>query len=569
MPERLSTKLTRDPAELRKRFLSLRTAEDVADLLEVPYGHLTHILYWGRRRYPYRKFLIRKRFGHYREIEAPPPSLRILQSKLNGILQQVYRRKPSAHGFVRGYSILSNARNHTGRRFVLNLDLEDFFPSINFGRVRGVFMARPYSLPAPAATVLAQICCHDGRLPQGAPTSPIVSNMVCAKLDGDLQSLAKKYRCTYTRYADDITLSTTVPKFPREVASPLGGLARHGLVLGEELTGIVEANGFSINTEKQRLQLRDGHQEVTGLTVNKFPNVSRRFVRQVRAMLHASEAYGLQAAEQVHREKYARPSRSSGKSGPGFAKVVRGKLAFLAMVKGEDDPAYRRFRNRLNRLDPNLIDALPAQTPIDALALSLQYQRPAVTQHVAPDGTLTILFTDIESSTQLNEALGDARWMAVLREHNQIIRHRLREYGGHEVKTIGDAFMVVFRSAVDALRCVISIQQDLAARNETSGTPVHVRTGLHTGEPVKEAEDFYGYHVNYASRVAHMAAPGQILVSTLVKELVLPSGLFTLSEEEPTKLKGFKGTHVLYSVGWSGRRDADGQGVKLASDKRR
>lgn len=387
--------------------------------------------------------------------------------------------------------------------------------------------------------------------------------MVCAKLDGELQGLAKKYRCRYTRYADDITFSTTVPKFPRELAAPLGGLSGDGLVLGQELIHVVDSNGFSINPKKQRLQLWDNHQEVTGLTVNMFPNVSRRLVRQVRAMLHAWEMYGLEAAQEVHREKYARPRGNSRSSAPALGNVLRGKLAFLAMIKGEDDPAYRKLRNQLSRLDPELIDAAPDLPTIDALASGVQHQRPDVARHVAPDGTVTILFTDIQASTQLNERLGDAQWMDVLREHDEIVRGQLGAHGGHEVKTIGDAFMVVFRSALDALRCVISIQQAFAERNKTADTPIHVRTGLHTGEPVKKAEDFYGYHVNFASRIVSMAGPGQILVSGLLKDVVVPSCLFTFREEEPTELKGFKGTHTLYTVEWSGGKASDGENGQM------
>ena len=187
----LSLELSLKPEELRQRFFSLHTAQDVADLLEVQHGHLVYMLYWGRRRYPYRTFHIRKKSGGVREISAPPRSLGILQSKLNTVLQLVYPPKPSAHGFVSERSILSNAMCHTGKRFVLNIDLEDFFPSVNFGRVRGMFMAHPYKLDQSAATVLARISCDNNRLPQGAPTSPIVSNMVCARLDGELQELAK------------------------------------------------------------------------------------------------------------------------------------------------------------------------------------------------------------------------------------------------------------------------------------------------------------------------------------------------------------------------------------------
>jgi RNA-directed DNA polymerase len=359
----LTAELGRDAEELKRLFFSLATPRDVANLLELPYDHLIHILYRAPERYQYRTFHIRKRSGGTREISAPPSSLQILQSKLNTVLQLVYPRKPSAHGFVTGRSIRSNAREHVGKRFVLNVDLEDFFPSINFGRVRGMFMAHPYGLQPPVATVLAQICCHNNQLPQGAPTSPMVSNMVCARLDGDLQRLAQRHRCTYTRYADDLTFSTTLRTFPQQLADPEAGWTGDQLALGQELRSVIHSNGFHINTGKQRLQFRGWRQEVTGLTVNKFPNVSRRFVRQVRAMLHAWERYGLEAAEQEFREKHDRRSRRPGGRPPSFGRVVRGKLDFLKMVKGEGDPTYRRLRNRLHALAPDLIAELPEEPP--------------------------------------------------------------------------------------------------------------------------------------------------------------------------------------------------------------
>jgi RNA-directed DNA polymerase len=363
-----SVELTRDAEELKRLFFSLRTARDVANLLEIAYEHLIHILYRAPDRYPYRTFQIPKRSGGAREISAPPPSLGILQSKLNTVLQVVYPPKPSAHGFVTGRSIRSNAREHVGKRFVLNIDLEDFFPSINFGRVRGMFMAHPYRLEPAVATVLAQICCHNNQLPQGAPTSPILSNMVCARLDGELQRLAQKHRCMYTRYADDLTFSTTLRTFPEQLADPEAGWTGEGLALGQELRSVIESNGFRVNTRKQRLQFRNWRQDVTGLTVNKFPNVPRRFVRQVRAMLHAWERYGLEAAEQEFRQKpkYDRRSRRPDAPPPSFGRVLRGKLDFLKMVKGESDTTYRRLRNKLHALDPDLIGEAPEEPPAHA-----------------------------------------------------------------------------------------------------------------------------------------------------------------------------------------------------------
>jgi len=359
----LTAELTRDAEEFKRLFFSLATPRDVANLLELPYEHLVHILYRAPERYQYRTFQIRKRSGGTREISAPPSSLQILQSKLNTVLQLVYPRKPSAHGFITGCSIRSNAREHVGKRFVLNLDLEDFFPSINFGRVRGMFMAHPYKLHPSVATVLAQICCHNNQLPQGAPTSPMVSNMVCARLDGELQRVAQRHRCMYTRYADDLTFSTNLRTFPEQLADHEAGWTGDALALGHELRSVIESNGFRINTGKQRLQFRGWHQEVTGLTVNKFPNVRRRFVRQIRAMLHAWERYGLEGAEQEFREKYDRRSRHPDAPPPSFGRVLRGKLDFLKMVKGEADPVYRRLRNKLHALDPDLIAEVPEEPP--------------------------------------------------------------------------------------------------------------------------------------------------------------------------------------------------------------
>lgn len=130
----------------------------------------------------YRTFLIGKRSGGFRNINSPNESLKILQRKLNHILQLVYKPKPSVHGFTLERNIVTNSKPHTKKYFVFNIDLKEFFPTVNFGRVRGMFMAKPYLLPPKASTVLAQICCHDNQLPQGAPTSPIISNMICARL---------------------------------------------------------------------------------------------------------------------------------------------------------------------------------------------------------------------------------------------------------------------------------------------------------------------------------------------------------------------------------------------------
>src|SRR5262245_27596171 len=188
--------------------------------------------------------------------------------------------------------------------------LDNFFPSINFGRVRGLFMAEPFNIPEKGATILAQLCCHHGVLPQGAPTSPIISNIICSRLDRQLMKLARSYHCFYTRYVDDITFSKTSTSFPTQI----GYFDENkNAIVGTELRQIIENNGFRINAEKVRLHTNKHRQSVTGLTVNEKPNIPRNFIRQVRAMIHAWDKYGLDAASQEHEARYYRRQGKQGK----------------------------------------------------------------------------------------------------------------------------------------------------------------------------------------------------------------------------------------------------------------
>jgi len=214
----MSRRLNQTPEVLREAFYSLDEPRQLAGLLDVKYDHLNYYLYRLPEHLKYKSFRIPKRSGGYRPIRAPSASLKILQQKLNQILRAVYRPRRAIHGFVEERSVRTNAERHVGRRFVLNVDIEDFFPTINFGRVRGMFLKHPYDRNARVATVLAQLCCHSNELPQGAPTSPVVSNMICARLDTVLTRLAQANYCVYTRYADDITFSFDNKAFPTDLA---------------------------------------------------------------------------------------------------------------------------------------------------------------------------------------------------------------------------------------------------------------------------------------------------------------------------------------------------------------
>lgn len=244
----------------------------------------------------YQRFRIPKKTGGERLISAPMPRLKRAQYwVLDNILAKAGLHE-AAHGFVPGRSILTNARNHVGKDVVVNLDLKDFFPSLTYGRVKGLFEALGYS--EAAAIPLALLCTEpkvdevelDGEhhfvvdgprlLPQGAPTSPAITNLVCRRLDRRLEGLARTLGYTYSRYADDLTFSAS-----GEAARKIGTLLK-------AVQGIVVGEGFIIHPDKTRVMRRSGHQEVTGLTVNERVAVPRPLLRRYRAVLQQVERYG-------------------------------------------------------------------------------------------------------------------------------------------------------------------------------------------------------------------------------------------------------------------------------------
>ena len=196
---------------------------DVAKLLGFKPKAVSYLLYKKPAATKYKTFQIPKRNGGQRTIQAPTAALKLLQRKLSVLLQDCvdkinkakHRKDRIAHGFKRKRSIFTNAREHGHRRWVFNLDLEDFLPTINFGRVRGLFIKnRDFGLRENVATVIAQIACHENSLPQGSPCSPVISNLVGHLLDMRLVRLAFDARCMYSRYADDLTFSTNQGEFP-------------------------------------------------------------------------------------------------------------------------------------------------------------------------------------------------------------------------------------------------------------------------------------------------------------------------------------------------------------------
>ena len=343
--------------EIKAKFAALSSRHDVAALLGVSDQALRYNLYVGGvKESKYIRFNVRKKSGGVRPIIAPDGFIKIIQTRLHTVLQCVYEPKDVVQGFTLTKSIVSNADQHDQRRWVLNVDIADFFPSINFGRVRGMLMASPYNLSATVATVLANICCVDNQLPQGAPTSPIIANMLCARLDAHLSRLSGAYRCSYTRYADDLTFSTDQALFPGELAERKLIDGKLEWVPGHKLNRTIRKNGFQINLSKVRLQKYNQRQEVTGLITNERVNVPRQFVREIRAILHNIKIKGLADCQREYEDKYAsRRQRHPKAAIPPVELVVKGKIEFVGMVRGKDDELYYKLLKELDSLIPNFV----------------------------------------------------------------------------------------------------------------------------------------------------------------------------------------------------------------------
>jgi retron-type reverse transcriptase len=310
---------------------ALSTPAEVAKALALPIGRLRWLCFHNdavsKPHYVY--FEIPKRSGGMRLLSAPHEALSKAQQ---WILENVLAKMPveaPAHGFVKGRSTVTNATAHLGQGVVVNLDLSDFFPSISFGRVRGLFESMGYS-PA-VATIFALLCTepprrkviYDGTpywvavgergLPQGACTSPQISNLISRKLDRRLFGMTKKFGWTYTRYADDLTFSAQL----ETLENGKKGRKDMGMFLAR-VRHVVQEEGFAINPKKGRIQHAGGRQEVTGIVVNDKLSVPREEVRKLRAILHAAKTTGLEAQ---NREKI-----------PHFEAYLRGKISYLYMV---------------------------------------------------------------------------------------------------------------------------------------------------------------------------------------------------------------------------------------------
>lgn len=303
----------------------LTTAEELATALGLTVSKLKWLTYHRNTATlsHYHQFTIPKRNGGMREISSPKPMLRQAQAWIKANILDVLPVHPAAQGFVPKRSIVDNAQLHVNQAVVIKMDIEDFFPSIHFYRVRGLFQSFGYS--ESISTLLALLCTEpprrqvklgdqvyyvaigDRQLPQGACTSPGLINFMCRRLDERLAGLASKYGFLYSRYADDLTFSCAE-----------GSSSQIGTLMNQARR-IVAFEGFNVNEQKTRVMRRSSRQTVTGIVVNQKLNINRREWKKFRALLHNVEKNGL-AAE--NRDGHSR-----------FWEYIKGYASYVRMVR--------------------------------------------------------------------------------------------------------------------------------------------------------------------------------------------------------------------------------------------
>ncbi|HAW1745601.1 TPA: RNA-directed DNA polymerase [Escherichia coli] len=324
---------------------SCNSKPDLARLLGIDPVFMTRVIYIRNTDNLYSQFTIKKKNGSDRHISAPDPELKEIQSRLSDLLQDCLNniRENSkednnfSHGFERNRSIITNAEKHKSKKWVLNIDLSNFFDEFNFGRVRGYFLKnKNFSLNTELSTLIAKIACHQDKLPQGSPCSPVITNLILVSLDRRLSNLCNRVGCTYTRYADDITISTNKKEFPRNIIKSHN---ENSIDLNKKFLKEIISSGFQINLNKLRLFDKKCRQEVTGLTVNRFVNVDNKYAKKIRAMAHSLFTKG----------GYTLTDKKTREQRAGNINELGGMLSFIDYVDKHNNRLPHIIKNSLNK----------------------------------------------------------------------------------------------------------------------------------------------------------------------------------------------------------------------------
>ena len=328
--------------EFREIYKQLSSILDLASLWKVDAAQLNYYAHHIDKREAYRTFGIPRRNGQVRLINAPVRTLECFQRLLHESLTRVYEPASCVHGFLNNRSIITNAKHHLHSRYVLNIDLQDFFPSITRKRIFGRLIAGPYSFHIKVANLIAALSTNFyDQLPQGSPSSPVIANIIAAGLDTEITKICGSLGCRYTRYADDITISKVRGELPPDIARYPNARSTDQVVIGDTLANVIHKHGFKINHSKSRLQSYWTRQMCTGLVVNGDQiSPPRVYIRRLRSLIDHWQKKGWQDAAQVLHIKENRRFLTDRQK---LMDHVMGRIAYLKMVRGIEDPLAQQF----------------------------------------------------------------------------------------------------------------------------------------------------------------------------------------------------------------------------------
>lgn len=325
-------------------FLKIKSKTDLCSYLQIKVSELNYLLYSKVSKY--RSYNKKKKHGGVRIIDSPNRQLKYVQRKLKSGFEEYYSKNNKfdfVHGFIENKSIRTNAACHVNKKYLLNVDIEDFFPSITFNRIHGLLTSsKAFNFPNKVAIMIANLVTKDGKLPQGAPTSPIISNIICHNLDKYFKKMMHNSKIIYSRYADDITFSSD----DKQEMTYIYSFTDKNV--NDKIIDVFEKNGFHLNKEKTRLSTYYNHQEVTGITINKKLNVNKHFIYKLRTMIHSWYKFGLINTYKRFCEK--KDIEFNENDIDKYRRVVLGMLSYLKMVKGYDDQQYVRLAKTVNKL---------------------------------------------------------------------------------------------------------------------------------------------------------------------------------------------------------------------------
>ena len=276
----------------------------------------------------YKTFNVKKKNGSYRTINEPLNQLFTIQKEFSLFFLMNRSKNENSHGFELNKSIITNANKHVNKKIVLNIDLENFFLNISTSRIVE-FLIKKFNVSEIKATKIADILTYKNSLPQGSPSSPIISNFICEKLDLELYKYCRRFNITYTRYADDMSFSFSFDKLPKFQVN--------------NIISIIEQNGFKINKAKYRYYYGNTRQIVTGLVVNEKVNVKREFYKNLRAILYNWNSKGIEVAQNKFIEKHG--------ENKNFILTVAGWINFLGQVQGKDSDKFISLKSQFNKLE--------------------------------------------------------------------------------------------------------------------------------------------------------------------------------------------------------------------------